>query len=479
MNLRDFFASVAGELIAPSNKCLKCCSPATQLPVGRVAALQAKDAVRALCAAEKALPRWALLPVAQRADWMVKLADALEQRCDEVVDVLMAETGKPLGNAQYDFSMLVDCLRFYAREVQLQTDQNVPDHEGVRQHTLISEPRGVVVGFLAWNFPLLNVGYKIGPALAAGCPIILKPSSVTPLATTLVGEIAHQIGFPTGVLQIVTGSASVLGPVLCESKIPAMITMIGSTKSGCQVMQASATSVKHFSLELGGNAPVLVYPDADIDLAVSLMTGLKYENCGQICVSPNRVFIHEDVYDAFVTQAAAAAKAVKLGWGREPGIKMGPLMTARDRDRFLNWINQSVDQGATLLCGGRVPQGKAFEKGYWVEPTVLGDVRPGHIVYDREVFGPVLSCIRWKDGEDEIAMANDTEFGLAAYVFTRNTATAEHAARHIRAGNICLNEVYYDLSLPHGGMKQSGVGYDCSAAALGEYRVQKRVTKRL
>jgi acyl-CoA reductase-like NAD-dependent aldehyde dehydrogenase len=387
---------------------------------------------------------------------------------------LIAETGKPIDNAEYDFGMLTTCLRFFCEEAARVHQEVIPDPEGRFLNYTLRQPLGVVVGYLAWNFPLLNLGYKLGPVLAAGCTAIIKPSTLTPLATLRCAELLVEAGIPDGVVNVISGTDYDVTNPLLESDIPSMFTMIGSTAAGVGCMKSACTNVKHFSVELGGNAPVIVYDDADIDAAAASVVGLKFANTGQVCVSPNRCFVHADVYEAFLDAAKRNAIGITLGAGRGEGPRMGPMLTAKDRDRVLELIEDAVRNGASLVCGGKMPDRPA--KGYFVEPTILRDVRQAMRLSCDEIFGPVLPVIPFTDEDDEIAMANDTEYGLAAYVYTTNLSRGLRAAAEIDSGSVCVNEVHYAVQLPHGGVKQSGVGKDCSRYSIEEYLTLKRVS---
>jgi acyl-CoA reductase-like NAD-dependent aldehyde dehydrogenase len=338
----------------------------------------------------------------------------------------------------------------------------------------LRQPLGVVVGYLAWNFPLLNLGYKLGPVLAAGCTAIIKPSRLTPLATLRCAELLADAGIPDGVVNVISGTDYDVTTPLLESDIPAMFTMIGSTSAGVGAMKSACTNVKHFSVELGGNAPVVVYDDADVTAAATSVVDLKFANTGQVCVSPNRCFVHKSVYDQFIDAAAQHASGITLGAGRGDGRRMGPMLTAKDRDRVLELIKSAAQDGATVVCGGKIPEQPA--KGYFLEPTILRDVRQNMKLSCDEIFGPVLPVIPFADDDDVIAMANDTDYGLAAYVYTTSLSRGLRAAADIEAGSVCVNEVHYAVQLPHGGVKQSGVGKDCSRYSLEEYLTLKRVS---
>jgi acyl-CoA reductase-like NAD-dependent aldehyde dehydrogenase len=445
-----------------SKKAIDVINPSTGKVIGQVPEADSEAIQQSLKAAEQGFKTWSSTTPAARKKIILRYADLLDENSERIIDLLMAETGKPLDNATYDFGMLTTCLRFFVEEFERLDQPVLHDPDGRFLHYIQRQPLGVAVGFLAWNFPLLNVGYKLGPVLASGCSAIIKPATLTPLASLEVAYLARKAGVPDGVVNMITSSDHEVTKVLMQSEIPAMVTMIGSTRGGLEVMNSACTSVKHFSVELGGNAPVVVYPDADVVDAANKVVDLKFANCGQVCVSPNRCFVHESVYEEFV----AAAKE------RAAMVEMGPVITDKARQFVLGLVESAVADGAEIVCGGKAIEGG----GYFMEPTILRNVRTGMAVARDEIFGPVLPVIAFTDQDDEIALANDTEYGLAAYVFTTNLAKGLRAARDIKAGSVCVNEVHYSVQLPHGGLKQSGVGKDCSRYSLQEYLTLKRVS---
>ena len=437
-------------------------NPASGEAFGRVPEADAAALQLSLQAASEGFKTWSATTPARRKESILKYAALLEQHRERIVELLISETGKPHDNAEYDFGMLTVCLRFFVEEFERLDQPVLHDPDGRFLHYMLRQPLGVAVGFLAWNFPLLNVGYKLGPALAAGCSVIIKPSHLTPIASLQAVSLAKEAGIPDGVINMVTSSDHEVAQVLLQSNIPGMVTMIGSTRGGLEVMRSACTSIKHFSVELGGNSPVVVYPDADIRDAANKVVDLKFANCGQVCVSPNRCFVHASVHDQFVRYAK----------DRAAEVKMGPLITDKARQSVLAKVNAALADGAEIVCGGSAVPGK----GFFMEPTILKNVSRKMNVYCEEIFGPVLPIIKYTDADDEIALANDTEAGLAAYVFTSNLARGLRAARRIQAGSVCVNEVHYSVQLPHGGLKQSGVGKDCSRYSLEEYLTLKRVS---
>ncbi len=464
---------INGQRVA-TDKTFPVINPETEEVIAEAPEVDAASVEQALAAANDAFTIWSQMPLSQRQPIILKYADLLEQNRDAIVDLLVAETGKPIDNAEYDFGMLTTCLRFFCEEAARVRQEIIPDPDGKFLNYTLRQPLGVVVGYLAWNFPLLNLGYKLGPVLAAGCTAIIKPSRLTPLATLACADLLIEAGLPPGVVNVISGTDYSVTQPLLESPIPAMFTMIGSTSAGVGAMKSACTNVKHFSVELGGNAPVVVYDDADIKAAAASIVGLKFANTGQICVSPNRCFVHEKVYESFLEAAAKNAAGITLGAGRGEGQRMGPMLTAKDRDRVLELVKAAEQDGAKIVCGGKIPDQPA--KGYFMEPTILRDAKQTMRLSCDEIFGPVLPVIPFGDNDDVIAMANDTEYGLAAYVYTTNLSRGLRAASGIEAGSVCVNEVHYAVQLPHGGVKQSGVGKDCSHYSIEEYLTLKRVS---
>lgn len=453
-------------------------NPATEDRVATVAAAGLEDVEKALRAARAAAPGWAATPVAERQRWMLKLRDAVIANEDMLRDCIHREMGKPWGGTQEDFDLLERSLKFYAEEIQRVHDETLRDLDGTHEHRIVYEPVGVAVAYLAWNFPLLNLAYKIAPAMAAGCPIIIRPSAATPVSAYAVGELCHQIGLPAGVVNILTTDGYAPSDALAASTIPNLITLIGSTNTGKHLMKVGATSIKKFSMELGGNAPVLIYRDADLDLAADIVAGVKFNNAGQICVTPNRVFVERAVYDAFRDKVVARAKAAKVGFDKQADILTGPMIDGRAWRRVKALIDDAVDKGASLLAGGDRPEG--LEKGHFLAPTVLDGVTPEMQIYQNEIFGPVVSLIPFDDREAVLDRANDgEEGGLASYIFTADLALADEVAKRLRYGEVQINGVKYDIYLPHGGIGQSGIGHDCSRLALNDYLVVKRISRGL
>ncbi|MFI3207098.1 MAG: aldehyde dehydrogenase family protein, partial [Clostridia bacterium] len=440
--------------------------------------VSAEQANFALESAQEAFPKWAGLSINEREEYILKYAEVIESHREEIIDLLMLETGKLYGNAVYDYEMIPNCLKFFAAEAKSLHGEIIPDYDQAHINMIIRKPIGVVVGYLAWNFPLLNVGYKMGPSLASGCTCVLKPSSQTPLATMYVASLAEEAGMPKGVVNVVVGSGAKVSKVLNESTIPSMLTLIGSSATGMKIIEQSATSIKRYSLELGGNAPVMVMKDADVRLAAECTADLKVGNAGQVCVCANRVFVHEDIYEEYIDITKEFMSKVSLGSGKDDSdgnIYLAPLVSDRAVAQMQDFVNDAVAKGAKVECGGKI----ADREGYFFEPTVLSGVTSDMKVYKEEIFGPILPIIKMTDSDCPKDLANDTEYGLAAYIYTKDLKTAMTLSQEIDSGSVCVNEPFYNFNLPHGGCKQSGVGKDCSVFSLEEYYNIQRISIKL
>jgi len=448
--------------------------PATEEKIAEIAWAGKADAELALKAAEKGFQYWSSLSLSERTEWMSILRTAILEKEKELRTAIVYEMGKTYAGSWEDIEAVINALEWYPAAMKNLREEQIPDYENTHTHKLIQQPAGVAVAYLAWNFPLLNVGFKLGPALASGCSIIIKPSELSPLSAYLVGKILHDIKFPAGVVNILTGPSSEVATTMTKSKIPTVLTMIGSTATGKKVIQESTTSIKKLGMELGGNAPFIVFKDADFEKALNLAIALKFGNCGQICVAANRIFVHTSIYDKFLKAYVEKTSKLKLGFGIDEEPDMGPLVTRKDRDRMFDLISDAVDKGAKLEYGGGVPEGK--EKGNWLEPTVLSNINNEMRVFREETFGPVAALMRFESDDDVLALANDTEYGLASYIFTNSHKRIQRFTEDLQFGEIQVNGVKYAIYLPHGGIKNSGIGHDCSHLALDDYLVKKRVS---
>jgi succinate-semialdehyde dehydrogenase/glutarate-semialdehyde dehydrogenase len=468
---------IDGELIDAANgKSFDVICPGDESVIASIAWAGKVDTERALASAQRGFETWSAMPQATRLDWMDQLRNKTLEKRDYLRHAISHEMGKVWAGTDEDLTSITNSLQYYADEIRKRGDVEIKDREGTHHHRIVSQPLGVSVAFLAYNFPLLNLGFKLGPALAAGCSIIIKPSEFSPLSAYIIGELCHEIGFPAGVVTVLCGDVQEVGIPLCESTIPRLITMIGSTETAqALIRQSSVTSLKRFSMECGGNAPFIVFEDADLEAAINLGAALKVGNSGQICVAPNRFLVHESVIDAFTEGIRVKFADTKLGFGETEQPDMGPLTNRRSVEKINDIVQQAQAQGAKLVFGGK----EVDRPGYYYEPTILRFNDAQASVLQREIFGPIATIIPFSTREEALTIANDTDSGLVAYVFTKDQEKLDYFANHLEFGEVQLNGVKYDIYLPHGGIKNSGFGVDCSELALDDYLIRKRVSQAI
>ncbi|HIF84988.1 MAG TPA: NAD-dependent succinate-semialdehyde dehydrogenase [Flavobacteriaceae bacterium] len=466
---------INGELVDSINKKrIKVICPATGKAIAEIAEAGKEDAEKALESAQKGFKYWSKLTLSERSSWMSKLRVAILDKEAELRSAIIHEMGKTYAGSYEDIEALVNSLDWYPNAMKNLREEQIPDYENTHTHKMIQQPAGVAIAYLAWNFPLLNVGFKLGPALASGCSIIIKPSDLSPLSTYMLGEILYDINFPAGVVNILTGPNSEVATTMTKSKIPAILTMIGSTATGKKIIADSTTSIKKLGMELGGNAPFIIFDDADFEKALDLAIGLKFGNTGQICVAANRIFVHKNIHDKFLNAYIKRASKLKLGFGVEETPDMGPLITRNDRDRMFDLIDDAISKGATIEYGGKIPKG--LENGNWIQPTVISGMTTDMRLFTEETFGPIAPIMSFDSDDEVLEMANDTEYGLASYIFTNNHQRIQRFTEDLQFGEIQINGVKYSIYLPHGGIKNSGLGHDCSHLALNNYLIKKRVS---
>ena len=450
--------------------------PADETAIANIAWASKKDTELALTSAQKGFEYWSKLPVEERLQWIDKLRDKLLENSDLLRESIMYEMGKVWEGTEEDLTSITNSLKYYSEEIKKRDDIPLEDKEGTHTHRIVSQPLGVVVAFLAYNFPLLNLGFKLGPALAAGCSIIIKPSEFSPLSAYIIGEICEEIGFPKGVVTVLCGDLPNVGIPLCESKTPKLITMIGSTETAQKlIQQSSRTSIKRYSMECGGNAPFIVFDDADLELAITHGAALKIGNSGQICVAPNRFFIHESVIDAFTEGIVEKFKNARVGFGRENKPDMGPLTNQRSVIKVHNIVKEAINQGGELIYGGA----PIDQPGYYFQPTAIRLNNKNAEILQHEIFGPVAIIVPFSTKEEVIELANNTDAGLASYVYSKDEEKLAFFTEKLEFGEVHLNGLKFDIYLPHGGIKNSGIGVDCSTYALDDYLIRKRVTVAL
>jgi len=461
---------INGKLVEGEGCPLEVLNPATGEVVGVVGSASARQAEEALESARKAFPVWSKMPVNERIGWILKLRDACLAERDTFLELVSQESGRLYAQACGDVDWFFTSFAYYTDEVKRMTGMTFPalsSAPGSAYHIVEHQPLGVTVGHLAWNYPMGNMSIKLCPSLAAGCPCIIKPSSKTPLSALHVGEIAAKIGFPAGVLNILSGPANEVGTTLNSSVIPRMITMIGSTETGLKIMREAATSVKKFSFELGGNAPVIVMDDADPDEVAANIVAKKIGFAGQTCVNYNRIYVHEKIYRILGDKIDEILKTVIPGKWRDPGTVICPMIDRDARDRMFGLIEDAVKQGATLVSGGKIPAG--FEKGSYITPALLMDVTDQMRVSREEIFGPVIPLQPFSSLDRALEQANDTPYGLSAYYFGHRAPEIARAFEAFQVGEIFVNGGGGTEFTPHAGAKQSGVGCDRSRWSLEEY----------
>jgi succinate-semialdehyde dehydrogenase/glutarate-semialdehyde dehydrogenase len=418
------------------------------------------------------------LPAADRAKVLKKTADLMRDRADQLARDLTMEQGKPLAEAKGEVLHSADTFEWFAEEGKRAYGQVIPNSVPGKRHLTIKHPVGVVGAIGPWNFPITLQARKIAPALAAGCTIVCKPASQTPISLVNVFACLIEAGLPAGVANLVMGPASEIADEFLENPAVRKISFTGSTEVGKQIMRRAADQVKRLSLELGGHAPFIVFPDADPEVVAKAAVIGKFRNNGQVCISPSRFFVHQDVEKKFTEAAVEAAKALKLGNGLDAGIEVGPMFEKKAMDNTLALIADAKQKGANVLTGGK--RSDRFEKGYFFEPTVLRGLSPDTKMLTEEPFAPVMPVMDFSKLDDVIAAANNTRYGLAAYVFTNDLTVAWKMAEGIEAGIIGLNDpVPATPQCPFGGMKESGMGRELGHEGLEAYLETKYVSMKL
>lgn len=427
-----------------------------------------KEVHAAIEAANNAFPEWSRTSAAERAKLMNKMADLVEEDADRLATIMTMEQGKPLTQAKGEIQTNVENLRWNAAEGQRLLGEIVPSPV-TNQWQVRKQAVGVVGAITPWNFPSNMIIRKISPAIAAGCTVILKPSKETPLSALALMELFDQAGFPDGVVNIVLGDSSTIGPILSESEDVQKITFTGSTGVGQKLNEQAAPTLKNVSMELGGHAPYIIFPDADIERAVETLIQTKFINNGQVCTSPNRIFIHKDIKVEVTNRIVEAIKEVTVGNGLEDPT-VGPLINQAGVEKVVEQLKDATDKGAKILAGGHKLDEGEYADGNFFEPTVLDGVTKEMNIFYEETFGPVIPLITFEDEEKVIEDANDTEFGLASYFFSINIHTVENVSSKLQYGMVGVNDTSISNSAtPFGGVKHSGFGRENGTYGVEEY----------
>ncbi len=449
--------------------------PATEEVVITVPFGDAADARAALEAAQRAFPAWSAKTPYERGAILLKAAGLIRDRLDDLAILMTRECGKPLSEARGEWIASADLLEWFAEEGKRAYGRTVPSRRANKRILVLHQPVGVVATITAWNFPAWLLARAWGAALAAGCTVVGRPSELTPLSAMALTNMLVEAGLPTGVLNLVNGDPQTMGAEFLHNPICRKISFTGSTRVGKLLMQGAAENVTRLSLELGGSAPVLIFPDVDLDPAVKQSVASRFRNNGQVCVAPQRFYVHHDVYEQFVDSVHIAVSALKVGHGLDKATQIGPLVTAAQRDKVEALTHDAIQHGATVVTGGARPDNQS--RGYFFQPTVLTGIGPDMRLAREEIFGPVMPITPFHDVDEALALANDTPYGLAAYVLTHDLDTAIRMYEGIQAGVIGVNDLMPTATeAPFGGMKQSGLEREQGSEGLAKYLETKMVS---
>ncbi|BCU53892.1 NAD-dependent succinate-semialdehyde dehydrogenase [Enterobacter kobei] len=441
-------------------------NPATGEVIAKVAKAGKKETEEAIAAASRAFPAWRAKTAKERSTILYRWYELIIENKTWLGQLMTAEQGKPLKEAEGEVDYAASFIQWFAEQAKRANGEIIPPAKAGSRIFATREPVGVVAAITPWNFPMAMLTRKLGPALAAGCTALIKPANNTPLSAFALIQLAKKAGVPDGVLNAVAGTTAEISDAIMASPEVRKISFTGSTAVGKTLMRNAAETMKKVSMELGGNAPYIVFEDADIDAAVQGAIANKFRNAGQVCVSVNRFYIHESVYDAFVGKLASAVSALKVGNGVEEGVVVGPLIESSAVDKVREHVEDAVAKGAKVLAGGKA---HALGGNFW-EPTVLGDCSEGMKLAAEETFGPLAACFRFTSEEEVIRRANDTPFGLAAYFYTQNLARVFRVSQAIESGMIGVNECAVSTEVaPFGGVKESGLGREGSVLGLEEF----------
>ncbi|MEX0604135.1 MAG: NADP-dependent succinate-semialdehyde dehydrogenase [Marinobacter sp.] len=453
-------------LDADNGQTIEVNNPATGAIIGSVPKMGAKETSLAIEAANRALPAWRGLVAKERSNILRNWFELIMANQNDLALLMTLEQGKPLAESRGEISYAASFIEWFAEEAKRVYGDTIPGHQADKRLIVIKQPIGVTAAITPWNFPAAMITRKAGPALAAGCTMVLKPASQTPFSALALVELAERAGIPKGVLNVVTGSAGDIGKELTGNPIVRKLSFTGSTEIGRQLMAECSQDIKKVSLELGGNAPFIVFEDADLDAAVEGALISKYRNNGQTCVCANRLYIQDSVFEAFTEKLKVAVAKLKVGDGQEDGITTGPLIDQKALAKVEEHIADALNKGATLVTGGKI---HALGGGF-IEPTILADVPASALVAREETFGPLAPLFRFKDEAEVIAMSNDTEFGLASYFYARDLGRVFRVAEALEYGMVGINTGLISTEVaPFGGIKASGLGREGSRYGIEDY----------
>lgn len=472
--LQDVFRLYLNGRWAEPADSLEVVNPATGAVWARIGTVGRQAVRTALEDANRAWPAWRGLTSLERGNFLREVAQIIEDRREEFARAITLENGKPVKQSSAEVTMSVDHLRWFAEEARRVYGRVVPNQIKGKRHMVLRVPVGVTGAIAPWNFPLMLSVRKIAPALAAGCPVVLKPASATPICCAMLARAVDEAGLPAGVFQLVVGPAREIAAEFLENPICRKLSFTGSTQVGQELIRASAQNVTKLSLELGGHAPVLVFDDADLDKAVEGVIGAKYRNTGQSCIAANRIYVHRTLYDRFLAALVERSRSLKLGDGLAEDVEIGPLINQAALEGALRHIEQAVSDGARVLCGGKRWEGS---QGYFLEPTVLADVPDDALCMTEETFAPIAPVAPFSDEAEAVERANRTRYGLAAYAFTNDLSRAWRLAESLEAGTIGINDgVPTTSTCPFGGLKQSGAGRELGMEGIDAFLETKHIS---
>ncbi|MCG8444095.1 MAG: NAD-dependent succinate-semialdehyde dehydrogenase [Hyphomicrobiales bacterium] len=447
-------------------------NPASGAELGRVPHLGAEEARRAIEAAAAAFKSWSKETAANRAKVLRRWFELMHRHADDLALIMTSEQGKPLAEARGEVVYAASFLEFYAEEARRIYGETIPTHRADSRIFVIKQPVGVVAAITPWNFPAAMITRKVAPALAAGCTCVVKPAPETPLTALALGELAVEAGFPPGVVNILTGDAPAIGGEMTSNPLVRVVGFTGSTEVGKLLMRQSASTVKRVALELGGNAPFIVFDDADVDAAVDGAMVSKFRNMGQTCVCANRIYVQSGIYDAFAEKLASEVAKLKVGDGTEVGVAQGPLINDQAIEKVEAHIKDAVGLGAEVVVGGK----RHTLGGTFFEPTVLKNVTTKMLIKREETFGPVAPLFKFDNDDEVVELANDTQYGLAAYFYARDVGRVWRVAEELEYGMVAVNTGILSTEIaPFGGVKESGLGREGSHHGVEEFVEMKYI----
>ncbi len=473
---------VCGEWVEAKSKALReIIDPGNGELLGTVPESNREDVILAIEAAREAFDKgpWKTTTALDRGKFLFKISDLIRREAKRLAELEVKNCGKPLAEAEYDVNDAANCFEFYgglATKIHGET-VSVPANS---MSFVVREPLGVCGQIIPWNFPLLMSAWKLAPALAAGCTVILKPSELTPLTALELAGLIHEAGLPPGVVNIVTGPGAGAGEELAQNKLCDKVAFTGGTLTGRKILEGASSNLKKVTLELGGKNPNIVFADCDLEAAIDGALFGAFANQGEVCSAGSRLLVDKSIHKSMVAGMLAKIERIKLGHGLTPGVKMGPLISKAQLEKVQNYIQIGIQEGATLLCGGKRPEGATFAKGNFLLPTIFDKVTPKMRIAREEIFGPVLSIITFETEEEAIHIANDTDYGLAAGVWSKNIFRAMRVVRSLRAGITWINTYHPTFNeLPWGGYKQSGWGRELGIHGIDAYLETKQININL